>query len=148
MKTDHVLFAVDPGKMTGYALYDVNRDKFTSAELPHFPFLVAAERLLLEKPIHTVICERFVITKATLEKTRQPWSIEQIGCLRYWCETMNIPFDLQTAAEGKAFSTDTKLKTIGFFTPNSGHANDAARHLLLWMAKHQYVPISSLIEGD
>ena len=148
MTTNRVLLAVDPGKMTGYALYDTNNDRFMSAELPHFEFLVEAERILLEESIYTVICERFVITKATLEKTRQPWSIEQIGCLRYRCQTMKIPFYLQTAAEGKAFSTDTKLKTIGFYTPNSKHANDAARHLLLWMASHGYIPISSLIEGD
>ena len=35
------------------------------------------------------------------------------------------------------FATDDKLRRLGWYKPGKGHANDAARHLLLWFAKHR-----------
>jgi len=99
-----------------------------------------------------LIVEDFIITAETLKKSRQTWSLEAIGALRYLVELFGdypIPVDdgrgliiprismtLQSPSSAKAFATNDKLRNVGWYVPGKGHANDAARHLLVYCAAH------------
>jgi len=43
-----------------------------------------------------------------------------------------VHFNKQTAADGKAFYSDTKLKDLGVYVKGLKHGMDATRHLLHW----------------
>ncbi len=52
-----------------------------------------------------------------------------------------MPLTLQTPATGKGFGTDAKLKHLGWYNPTQGgHSNDAARHLLTYLAVRKQDP--------
>lgn len=136
-----MIVAVDPGKVTGIATYG---EVFTSWQEPTWH---AVDRIfgMLEYaaggghalPIEAIVCESYVITAATLRKTRgENWSLESIGALRWMSNRHGVEFVLQTPADGKRFGTDDKLRKIGWYNPTpGGHANDAARHLLTYIAR-------------
>ena len=137
------ILAVDPGKVTGWAELNATVMKPQAHQLPHFEFLQYAEEAVLWADV--VVCENYIITMATLKKSRQTWSLEQIGCLRYWCHQKDVPFVLQSPAEGKQFGTDARLKALNWWHPGQQHANDALRHLLLYAVRHQLVAADELL---
>ena len=138
-----ILLTVDPGKMSGWGLLDLD-NPLGSAKFGEFEFLdmmaaidywsrwaVSNEHDLM------IVLERFVILKSTANKSRGDtnWSIETIGLARYVATRDEHFFDLQGATEAKAFGTDILLKQFGFWTKGSDHARDAARHSILAIAK-------------
>jgi len=135
------IFAVDPGLTTGWAvLLEPMHFACGEAGESHFPFL--ADRWLSEavgeygEENILVVCERFIINAGTAKKTQAPWSLEQIGALRYLCRLHRVELVLQSPGEAKSFSTNDKLKTLGWYAPSTGgHQADAARHLLLAAAR-------------
>lgn len=131
----HFYLAFDPGATTGFATYDQQYGEFYSwqTEGRH-----AAERdaegYFGYRTV--VVGESFIITAETLKKSRQMDPLYIIGWADGECARLGIPFSLQTPSEGKAFGTDAKLKALGWWNPTKGgHANDAARHLLLRVMK-------------
>lgn len=84
-----------------------------------------------------VVVESFIITSATARKTAQPDPYLIYGWLELWCHRHGISFHSQTPAQAKGFGTDAKLKHLGWYSAgNGGHDNDAARHLLTYLAVH------------
>jgi len=92
-----------------------------------------------------VVCESFIPRPGA--HSWQPDALYTIGALKYLCERENVEFALQSPANAKKFSTDAKLKRIGWYirTPD-GHTNDALRHLLLAAVKIGVVAPEQLIE--
>ncbi len=142
------ILALDPGLTTGIALYDREENRFHS-EQQNFDGTCA---VLLQQASHkgedlVIVSEAFIITPATPKNTQAPWSLELIGVARMvsrtWCKR-----DLakQDAASAKRFSSDARLKHMGWHKPGKGHANDAARHLLLLLATRAWIPQSVLAE--
>lgn len=134
--TENVL-AVDPGKMTGWAWWGQQAGvwRFESGELPHLEFLRWADTIVQPHLFPFVVCENFIITAATLKKSRgESWSLKQIGCLEYWCAVRGVDFTLQKSADGLTFGSTERLKQIGFYVPGKGHSNDASSHLITWLA--------------
>lgn len=127
--------AIDPGGTTGVAFYAPG-DGFWSSEVPggSSVFAQAWRSLLERRTVAHVICEKYVITAATITKSRQYDALEIIGWLKLECPHLGIPLTLQTPSAAKAFSSDSKLKALGWYdrTPG-GHRNDAARHLLKFL---------------
>lgn len=125
--------AVDPGKKTGiaWAATDGGATPPQTAALDWFDAMMWVHQNI--NRIDTIVCESYVITQATLRKSRgENWSLEQIGILRYLSRVYVVPFFLQTPSEGKAFATDAKLKHLGWWQIDpEGHMLDASRHLLL-----------------
>src|SRR6185369_4617370 len=77
-----------------------------------------------------VVCESFIPRPGA--KTWQPAAIESIGVLRWITNMYNIPFELQSPADAKRFSTNEKLGKLDWRRPSpGGHMDDAMRHLLL-----------------
>ena len=137
--------AVDPGGTTGLAwiidgIFDSGqlaggRDAFAE----YFEWAQAMQ-------LTHIICEDFIITGQTAKKTPQPDALRIIGYLELWAQVRKVPFTLQTPSQAKGFSTDAKLKALGWYKPGKGHANDAARHLLLANRTRPWVQ-SKLIEA-
>ncbi len=132
MNRTETIIAVDPGKLTGWAVLD-EEGAFSQGEDLLHNIMMSVDTLLREghKPI--LVCEDFIYTQATAKKSRQTWSTEGIGILRYLAAMHQVSFIIQTPAAAKRFGTDEKLKAIEWYHPTpGGHQNDAARHLLLY----------------
>lgn len=140
-----MIIAVDPGKTTGWARLNA-RHHFESGEQPLYSTIYFIHETLKHgfKPI--IICEDFIFTSETLKKSRQTWSTEGIGALRYLTQVFGAEFVLQTPAAAKSFSSNDKLKKIDWYTPGKGHANDAARHLLLYGVENGLVEVRQFME--
>src|ERR1700750_2444354 len=110
------LLFIDPGKTTGWFAVDTMAPptaQHSGGELSHDDFLtwmcpdpMVNELLRSSSPLvawklDRVVCEGFDINEETcrmvsLTTDKPLWSIEQIGCLRFWCLTQGIPFEIQS----------------------------------------------------
>ena len=81
-------------------------------------------------PPDTVVCESFQyrpkLDKAVLEP------VEVIGAVKVWCSINDVLLVFQTPAQ-RMWWTDARLKQMGLHKPNKPHANDAMRHLLIYL---------------
>lgn len=143
------LLAIDPGLTTGFACYYMDANEtFVSGEIKGFlEFCKMAEGLLTNGYVWSVVCESFTITEQTARKSRQYDALYIIGVVQFLCERLGIPFSVQSPADAKGFSSDTKLKSVGFYRRGLGHANDASRHGLLWLVKHKVIAPERLLSG-
>jgi hypothetical protein len=142
------ILTMDPGLTTGVALYDREQDRFHSDQLD-FNGTCA---FLMQQGSHkgedlVIVSESFIITQQTPKNTQAPWSLELIGVARMvsrtWC---GRDLHKQDPASAKRFASDARLKHLGWHKPGKGHANDAARHLLLLLATRAWIPQSTLAE--
>ena len=144
----HVV-AVDPGKATGVAYFQYedgmeNPVLVASAEVqPHeFAGWVRGALSKISDPI--IVCERFTINAQTVKNSQAPYSLEQIGVLKQIMRDNNIDENSivwQTPADAKALFPNPALKKVGsWHVGGEGHANDAIRHGLLYLAKRGWTP--------
>lgn len=134
------LLALDPGKTSGIAFAEWRDGGIVGFQSFPTPMLDALrlvnwfveEKMYMER---LVVCESW--TPRPGIRTFQPEALESIGACRYLCWKSDIPFELQQPAEAKRFATNEKLATLGWRRPGpGGHADDAARHLLVAAVKH------------
>lgn len=136
------VLAIDPGKKTGWAVW-VDGELIEYGETEHYEWL--DEFFSYYGPTDLVVCEDYLITQATLKKSRQLWSLYQIGVFDWLCRRRKIPFEKQTPAAAKTFSTDDRLKKLGWYYPSpGGHQNDALRHLVLGLVRHNLLDLELL----
>ena len=132
-----VVMAVDPGKMTGVALFDGTNHQSFELDID-VVFTKLYDLVKMYRPA-AVICEAFRITVQTAKNTQAPWSLELIGALRLTCLLFDIPFILQSPSDAKGFATDDKLKAMEWYNPSKGgHQNDATRHLMAWLVRNNW----------
>lgn len=136
---DGFVLAVDPGGHTGVAW--LAGEQFGSGVIDggRFEFHRWFTNVVntIGSPI-AIVCENFIVTASTARKTAQPDPYLIIGWLELWSHQHGVPFTLQTPSTGKGFGTDAKLKHMGWWrTGNGGHDNDAARHLLTYLARER-----------
>lgn len=131
------IIAVDPGKTTGIATYDLATKKLDTQECD----FDATCRYVLGQAASLggnllLVSESFTITMQTAKNSQAPWSLELIGVMRY-ASRMYCARDLalQMPSAAKRFSSDRRLRELEFWTPAKGHANDASRHMLLFLAE-------------
>ena len=138
--------AVDPGNVTGVAGWD-GESVFSYQEPALKATTLVKHTLNLWGSFYyevTVVCESFVPRPGA--KSFQPDAMYTIGALRFVCWELGVPFELQTPAAAKSFSTDAKLKRVGWYkTTEGGHENDARRHLLLALVKNREIELESLL---
>lgn len=144
LPNDPILLVQDPGKTTGLVTYVPSTKSFNTHELD---FENTARTILTAAATHrerlVIISESFRITVQTAKNTQAPWSLELIGAARM-CSMLYCGRDivLQDPAAAKRFASDARLRAMGWYSRGRGHANDAARHLLLFTATRR------LIESD
>jgi hypothetical protein len=141
------ILADDPGKATGLAFFSLEAGQepvlLWSVEVD-FTTYAAPIRLALEYPDVEVVCERFVINAKTVQNSQAPFSLEEIGVLKQLMLDAGISPDeltFQSPADAKAMFPNPALKKLGYWhTGEAGHALDAIRHGLLYMAKTGWKP--------
>lgn len=130
------IVAVDPGKITGVATWTPGR--MSSWQEPTWYAIDRIWTALDDGVVDVVVCEAYIITAATLRKTRgENWSLESIGALRWMSRRHGVEFVLQAPADAMRFADDAKLRRAEWYRPTpGGHANDAARHLMTYLARN------------
>lgn len=129
------VLGIDPGKMTGFAAYDLQAHELTSSWQADVHGAYASLEPWVPSS-RLVAIERFVITGGTAKMGRgqENWSMELIGVARYLAFRADVQLLLQGAGDAKKFAPDARLKSIGWWNAGHDHANDAARHVLLALA--------------
>lgn len=140
------VIGVDPGGTTGLAAWAPGMKLHLLELAPDdsVDWLSEVAQGTLKK--HFVV-ERYTITAATAKMSQQHDALEIIGALKFLVRKYGHTLTMQTPAEAKAFSTDEKLKNIGWYQAGKPHARDASRHALLYLAKQGIIDLHTLIGG-
>lgn len=153
--TGNFLISSDPGKLTGVCIIDIseksNYKVVDSKELDrtgYYDYMdEALERYKKQGANVILLGESFVIDEETIKLTRQNWSSELLGVLDYWAYKHGFPKFEQLRTK-KAFGNNERLKLAGFWHKGGeGHANDAFRHAMAWLADRDYNWSKSLKTG-
>ena len=146
-----LVVAVDPGKVTGIAVWD-------PAELGNRPgayevpsrvkvYRVFDDIVSWGRP-GTVVIERFTI-KPGVVNTNQPDALMIIGAIESTATRVGWPVEFQLPAAAMSWATNERLRRVGWWVRGKEHANDALRHLLLWTYAHNLLPeeIKEVVRG-
>jgi hypothetical protein len=149
--TGHVL-AVDGGKATGYAFYDLAARAAYFGEWPFEDGLLAvyawAENHRGCGAADVIVPERFVITVGTATKSPGSWTMETNGACRLAALKFGLSLDdSQTARHAKGFCGDDMLRDLGWWTAGSDHARDAGRHLATYLARKEIGHFDQLLRA-
>jgi hypothetical protein len=87
-------------------------------------------------PNALVISEKFFITMNTVKMSRQDASLKTNGALEYECWKRGHAYEEQSKSTAAKMGRDVELKRLGLYVPGRGHANDAARHMVLGVNRH------------
>lgn len=142
------ILAVDPGLTTGFVWRD-HDGSLTFGQARREPFLDFVLMMLekAEHPTH-IVYEKFTITMQTIKKSRETTALEIIGVLKWLASQHGCSIESQTPAEAKSFATDARLKASGMWSGAvNDHANDAARHLFVHMAKRRMIDMAAVDAG-
>lgn len=145
-----IIISIDPGKATGVAVWcdepienGYFKKGFTAFEVdvPQFKSFLAFVCTMSTPTVEfRFVSESFLITAQTAKNTQAPWSLKHIGAFEFVADVwFQQPVTLQAPNVGKTFGTDAKLRHVGWFTRGKGHANDASRHLITYVASRGLV---------
>lgn len=135
------VLALDPGGTTGYAILKLNRDAGHTLTVGEAKWSLVEMHDELERFINDeaeathIIYEDFSYrnaSRAGLDLT----PVKLIGIIEYYREQYEpfVGFHKQSAATGKAFWSDDKLKAKDIYAKGRKHGRDATRHLMQWLA--------------
>lgn len=136
-----ILVGVDPGKVTGIALwwdpfvYD-NSPKgmdVETAEVESSTSVIPVIRRMLDgnRPF-AIGVERYIQNP---KKSHQPAASEVTGAVKSLCEELLVRCVYQSPGPAKRAGSKDTLKKLGWWTPTpDGHANAAIGNMLLLMA--------------
>jgi len=149
--TGRLILAVDPGKATGICLFlyeNGEPELLWSGEYQADEFAWAVRSAIAHAQMREttleVACERFTITAQTAKNSQAPYSLEQIGVLKHLIrESDGVANELvfQSPVDAKRLFPNEAIKKLGYWHKGGeGHALDAIRHGLLYLAKHGWTP--------
>lgn len=127
-----MILSVDPGGTTGVALWNTHvLEDPTFYEVPGglLGFVDWMEENTDQHELSLIICESFIPRPGA--RSMQYDALWIGGYLQAGAHLRRISFKFQSPATAKSFSTNDKLKAAGFYPVGLGHAQDAARHLLV-----------------
>lgn len=131
-----LILSMDPGKISGLGRLDLATGDAEFIELDFDDTIKWLWVQLATAAPGTVdlTTERFTVNANTHKKTAATWSLELIGAMKAIGLMYSAPpVVLQNVSDAKAFSTDAKLRSAGWFQSTKGnHANDAARHMMMY----------------
>lgn len=140
------LMAIDPGKASGFVILDLEETQISgsppvivySGEPDQFDACHRASTWLADPergPVTHVVMEDFLITPETGKKKETRYSLEVIGAVRYAAALHQVKFVLQTPSAAKSFVDNDRLRNMDLWVPGGeGHAKDAMRHAILYLA--------------
>jgi hypothetical protein len=126
---------LDPGKTTGYCISALDEDvAYVAYDQAEWNVSDLDTMLYTLWPQH-IICESFEFrnrARAGLDLT----PVRLIGIVELFAEKdkeRENRVKFQTAAQGKGYFTDSKIKSLGLYKPGFQHGRDALRHFLHWL---------------
>lgn len=131
---DLYVVALDPGTTTGWAKFEKpnNRDGYSSGQIADDVVYETlwASALSTGKYPDVVVCESFQYRPKLDKAVLTP--VEVIGVVKLFCRQKKIRLVFQTPAQ-RMWWTDERLKQMRLYKPAHPHANDAMRHLLIYL---------------
>lgn len=133
---------VDPGGMTGIALYYRASGNF---EVDEYPFQRAGEVLYHRLQMFSggriaIGWERFTILPDTHKLTPQPEAIEVIGVARFLAGVFGARLLTPANQHTPDKMDQARLKSLGWWLPGKNDAQSAAGHMLNWMLRTGELP--------
>jgi hypothetical protein len=152
----YAIIGIDPGLMTG--LYVYRSDADWSLLRTSGPMQVSAEKvpvrvhnLLIEAGLdgYTVLIavEKYIITARTAKLSQQSEALEVTGMVKAVATLLGSRDVRQYLKSNLKFASDDMLRTMGWFTPNMRHANDAARQASALLKEVDYPRWCELVKG-
>lgn len=154
-----MILAVDPGKASGICAFTWESGnepvllwsgEYQPAEYVN-PLRDAVGYATIEDYQLEIVCERFTINAQTVRNSQAPYSLEQIGVLKQVMRDAGIDENLlkfQNPSDAKRMFTNEGIKKLGYWHKGGeGHALDAIRHGLLYLAKNGWTPLR-LLQSD
>ena len=151
-----IIIAVDPGKATGVACFGLKSgsepEMIMAGEYQPHEFAAPLRSLLSECSAEginvEIVCERFTINAQTVRNSQAPYSLEQIGVLKQIMRDAGMKdseLKYQSPADAKRMFSNEAIKKLGYWhRGGAGHALDAIRHGLLYLAKNGWTPLRLL----
>lgn len=142
-KLPQYILWLDPGTLTGWALYYTKDDQLITAEYEFDELVRRLEHWARSAGPRTVIgCERFVITQNSSRRHGSVDALQVWGAARSAASRHNVGgfLEHQNSSVAKNTCPDAILKAIGWYSTTMGHANDAARHIYRWMCQEDMLP--------
>lgn len=144
------ILAVDPGTSTGYLVVDQREPTkiVMCGQLPPAEFTTFAHTLM--PALAGVAVEGvFISHKTSIAASNMVDLMDVLGWVTLECRRRGIPIDRQRPADARAFSTDEKLKHLGWWNLGQARGNrdvrSAARHMLLYLVKHGLLTPRALV---
>lgn len=135
-----IYVAMDPGGTTGWAAWRSEDDAFFSGETEgRFEFRKQFDSFVSSAGPDemTFIIEDFTISARTVTTKLDYSALRIIGYVELECERLGYTLEWQRPGQIKSKSTvgtDINLKKLDWYRAGmGGHANDAARHLLVFL---------------
>lgn len=133
-KTPERLLVFDPGKTTGWSLFENGRlTKFGHVEECFDDKNIDSTKIISlceEIQPDFILYEDYKVYSHKLERHTfsSVFTLRLIGVIETYAQMKNIPTHKQMATTAKNFATDEKLKRWGFWQQGMKHARDAIRH--------------------
>lgn len=127
-----IIMAFDPGGTTGYVRYDTLEElsSYSQGQFGSLNHHKQLRDLLNHYDPGLVVTERFDYVSG---KTKVDLSAnEYIGVIKLWCQDNKVQY-IDQSRSLKDFWDNQKLKVYGLYRPGMPHANDAMRHLLVYL---------------
>jgi hypothetical protein len=134
------MLCLDPGGVTGVAIIDydnnnVNVTYFGQVEDGLDGFISWYKRVESFYNWDFVVCESFTLRPSVKFPDLSPVYI--IGALTALQERNSIIYQ---QPQQKPLCDDSRLKSMGFYKPGLGHANDAIRHGIIYLRNNRHMP--------
>lgn len=128
------VLAIDPGVTTGFA-----QGRISEGHLYYYAFQIVDDvddlwrRLIAFGPRHIII-EDFEFRQGKQRTGINLFPVQLIGITRLYAMIGDVQcaVHIQKASFGKAYYSDTILKSSSLYKRGIPHAMDASRHLLQW----------------
>lgn len=123
---------LDPGLVTGWALYYVEDEKIDLNEYEFDELVWRLENWCATAGSSTVIgCERFMLTSKSWQYKHAYDALYAIGAAKSAASRHGALRFLegQTSSAGLALGSDEVLRACGWYSTVLQHGNDAARHI-------------------
>lgn len=154
--TKKIILSVDPGKASGICTFSIvpgeepvleksGEYQMREYHVPIYETIKYAQAMGFKIE---VVCERFIINAQTVRNSQAPFSLEQIGILKYIMLDCGIDPDeliFQSPSDAKKMFPNEALKKLEYWHKGGeGHANDSIRHGLLRLVKTGWKPMRLL----
>ena len=145
MPDDRLIVALDPGKVTGVALFTHGKNSVATFE---YELDDVFELLNRVRSYDTLVVENFIIRPGLYKKTRVYEPLWIIGACKYVADLVGCELVFQEPSEAKVWADRSRLKKFGLDKSLmvGEHRFDALRHLSLYMGKQKLLGLLGLSE--